>query len=125
VDTYAWIEYLKGTSQGALLKKVIDQKVHKLVTMECSLAELQGFCLRDSIRFDTVHKIVQANSVVLPVLRNIWLDAAHVRYETRKKVKHFGMLDAVLVAKQRELKCKIITGDPHFKNLKDVVYLGA
>ena len=40
------------------------------------------------------------------------------------KIKNFGLIDALLVAKQKEIKCRIVSGDLHFKNLKQVVYMG-
>ena len=47
-----------------------------------------------------------------------------IKHELRKKIKNFGLIDSILVAKQQELNCKIITGDSHFKNLKNVVFIG-
>ena len=64
------------------------------------------------------------NTVIFPVLRPQWIDAAKIRHDIRKIKPKFGLIDAILVAKQRELKCKIISGDYDFKNLKDVVYIG-
>ena len=50
--------------------------------------------------------------------------AAEIRHEIRKKVKDFGLIDAILVAKRNELKCKIVSGDKHFKGMKDIIYIG-
>ena len=61
---------------------------------------------------------------MLPVQIDIWLKAAETKYEIRKKIKDFGLIDAILVAKQNELDCMLISGDEHFKNMKKVVYVG-
>ena len=66
----------------------------------------------------------EKNSFVFPVLREHWINAAKIKFEMREKIKNFGLIDSILVAKQEQLKCKIISGDPHFKNLKNVVYMG-
>jgi hypothetical protein len=55
---------------------------------------------------------------------NLWIGAAKIRFEMRKKIKNFGLIDSILVAKQQEFKCKVISGDFHFKSLKNVVYMG-
>jgi hypothetical protein len=31
--------------------------------------------------------------------------------------------NSLMLAKQEELGCKIITGDPHFKGEKDIIFL--
>ena len=40
-----------------------------------------------------------------------------------KTIKDFGLIDAILLAKQKELKCKIIIADQHFGNLKNIEFL--
>ena len=124
IDTHAWIEYFIGSNQGSILKKLFNDKNIKYITMECSLAELKGYCLKNNADFDRLYNIIKKNSLILPVLRYQWINAAKIRFEIRKKVKDLGLIDAILVAKQNELKCAIVSGDPHFKNLKNVVYIG-
>ena len=124
VDTYTWIENFRGTSQGLILEKLLQNKNNKFVTMECSIAELLSYCLREGYDFNKLYNIVKINSIILPILRNHWLNAAKIKSKYRRIKKHFGLLDAILIAKQQELKCKIISGDTHFKNLKNVVYVG-
>jgi predicted nucleic acid-binding protein len=124
VDTYAWIEYFSGSKQGSILKKLFEDQKNKFITMECCIAELVGYSLKNNIDFRKIHTIVKTNSVILPVLTDHWIEAAKTRYELRKKIDAFGMIDAILVAKQKELKCKIISGDSHFKKLNNIEYIG-
>jgi PIN domain nuclease of toxin-antitoxin system len=42
----------------------------------------------------------------------------------RKNVKGFGLIDALIVAKQAEKKCRIVSGDQHFENVKNVLFIG-
>lgn len=124
VDTYAWVEYAIGTKIGAKLQVLFDNQKNKFITMECCLAELRGYCLKNNFNFSPIYDAVTKNSLVLPVLREHWLKAANVKHEVRKKIKNFGLIDAILVTKQQELNCKIISGDYHFRNLKKVVFIG-
>ena len=124
VDTHAWIEYFMGSKSGLVLKNLLENKNNKFISMECSLAELLGFCLRESIDFAGMYKIVKKDSIVLPVTVDIWLKAAEIKHEIRKKIKDFGLIDAILLAKQNELNSFIISGDKHFKNMKKIVYVG-
>ena len=37
--------------------------------------------------------------------------------------KDFGMIDAIILAVQGTYKCKIVSGDHHFQDMKDVIFL--
>ena len=41
----------------------------------------------------------------------------------RKRIKDFGLADAFVLTTAKRLGAKIVTGDPHFKNMKNVVFL--
>ena len=123
VDTYAWVEYINGTSKALLLRKLLQNIENKFITMECCISELAGFSFKKGIDFEKIYELIKANSIILPVLTKNWIVAAKIRHELRKKIANFGLIDSILVAKQEELNCKIISGDPHFKTLKNVVYI--
>jgi|SRR3989344_5625768 len=124
VDSWAWIEYCIGSKIGLGLKNLLNNKNHKFITLECTISELKNYCLRTCYDFNLLYNVLKKNSVILPVLLVHWLEAAEIRHEMRKKARDFGLIDSILVAKQSELKCNIVSGDPHFKGLKSVVYLG-
>ena len=123
IDTYAWIEYFSGTDKGEILSKLFKNINNKFITMECSLAELKGYCLKNNFNFDKMHSAVNKNSFIFPVLKEHWLGAAAIKSEMRKRFKDFGLIDSILIEKQKELNCKIISGENHFKELKDVIYI--
>ncbi|MBW3000653.1 PIN domain-containing protein, partial [Candidatus Woesearchaeota archaeon] len=70
-----------------------------------------------------LYKIIIAKSRILAINRKDWLRGVEIKLEKRKRVTDFGLIDGLILAKQEELKCKVITGDKHFKNIKNVVYL--
>jgi len=41
----------------------------------------------------------------------------------RKKAMDFGMMDALIVAQQRCLGCKVVSGDVHFEGVEGAVLL--
>ena len=123
VDTYAWVEYLIGSKQGQKVKKLFENQNHRFITVECCLAELKGWSIRNNIDFQEILKIVEANSRVVPVSRNDWINAAVIKSKMIMKIKDFGLIDSILLSKQKEAKCKIITADQHFKNLKGIEFL--
>lgn len=124
VDSWAWIEYFIGSKKGLVLKRLLDNKNHKFITMECTISELKSYCLRTNNNFAKMYSALKRNSIILPVLSEHWQRAAEIRNEMRKEIEDFGLIDSILVAKQKELKCIIVSGDKHFKNLRNVVYVG-
>ena len=123
VDSYAWIEYFIGSKKGEVLRKLFLDEKNKLFTLECCMAEIKGWCLRENQDFDKLFKIIKANSNILPIKEYNWIDAAKEKFEQRKTQKTFGLIDAMILTKQKELDCKVISGDKHFKNLKNVLFL--
>ena len=124
LDAHSWIECYIGSAKGILLKKLLANKNHKFITLECTLSELKSYCLRVGIDFNQMFITLKRNSVFLPVMQENWLQAAEIRHEMKKKIKDFGLIDAILIAKQRDLNCSIVSGDPHFKGMKNVVFSG-
>lgn len=123
-DTYAWIEYFVGSEKGALVNSIIEDRGNTIVTLECNIAELKGYCLRQGLDFDESYTIVRANSEIHSIYVENWTDAAQIRHDMRKTRKHFGMIDSLIIAFQKKYGGIVVTGDSHFKGLKNVIYLG-
>lgn len=123
LDTYAWAEYFIGSSEGEKVAKLFKATTNRFLTVECCLAELKGWSIRNRISFQEILRVVQANSEIIPVLKKDWITAAEIKSEMKKKIRDFGLIDAILLAKQKELNCKIVTADKHFKNLKHIEFL--
>lgn len=123
IDSYAWIEYFIGSSKGSILRKLFINENNRFLTIECCLAEIKGWALKNNRDFDEIFKIVRANSNILSVTEYDWINCAKERFEQRKTQKDFGLIDAIILVKQKELNCIIVTGDKHFKNLHNVVFL--
>jgi predicted nucleic acid-binding protein len=123
LDAYAWIEYFKGTGEGAHVGNIL-KKADKIITLECTISELLSYCLRNDMEFSRIYASMKSVSFIFPVTIDLWISAARVKAELRGKRQGFGLIDAILVAKQRELGAKLVTGDPHFKGMKDVILLG-
>lgn len=123
IDTYAWVEYLIGSKRGLKVKKLLDDMKNSFITLECCLAELRGWSLKEGKDFNRIYSVIVSNSTILPIESEEWIKAAEKRFEIRKRVKDFGLIDALLLVKREKLRCKILTGDKHFKGLKDVVLI--
>ena len=123
IDSYAWVEYLLGSKKGETLKKLFMQEGNEFLTVECCLAEMKGWCLKNNQDFNGVFTVIRANSMIIALRENDWIKAADERFEQRKRQKDFGLIDALILVKQKEFDAKIISGDKHFKELSDVVFI--
>jgi predicted nucleic acid-binding protein len=124
VDTYAWVEYLIGSERGKRARDVINDGKNRLKTLSCCIGELKGWCLKEHKPFGEVYRIVQSNSDIEEVYTGDWIRAAEIRHIERKSVKDFGFIDSVILAKQEDNGCRILTGDQHLKKHRNVTYIG-
>ncbi|MGZ3767033.1 MAG: PIN domain-containing protein [Mucilaginibacter sp.] len=123
IDTYAWVEYFIGSNKGEKVKKLIEDENNVILTPECCLAEIKGWAIREKMDFEELYNIVRKISDIECILTQDWLEAAVIRSEMRKTTKGFGMMDALIVAQQKRMSCKVVSGDSHFEHLKDVIFI--
>ncbi|MBI2044707.1 PIN domain-containing protein [Candidatus Pacearchaeota archaeon] len=123
IDSYAWVEYFIGSEKGKVLRKLFLDKNNNFFTVECCLAEIKGWALRNSKDFSKFFEIIKRNSKKLLITEEDWISSAEERFKQRKTQKDFGLIDSIILSKQKELNCKIITGDKHFKEMRDVVFI--
>ncbi len=123
IDTYAWVEYFIGSKKGEKVKKIIEDENNVIFTPECCLAEIKGWAIRESMDFEELYSIIRKVSDIQCILTQDWLEAATIRSELRKTKEDFGMIDALIIAQQKRIGCKVVSGDPHFEHLKDVIFI--
>lgn len=123
IDTYAWVEYFAGSERGKKVKEIIEDENNIIITPECCLAEIRGWSIREKLDFDELYSIIRKISDIQCILTQDWLGAALIRSEIRKNRKDFGMIDALIMAQQKRMGFKVVSGDPHFKGIKDVIFV--
>ena len=119
VDSWAWIEYFKGTSSGKKATSYIEGE-EKVIVSAINIAEVRLFLLR--------HKPAEAEKLISFLLNTsfpvfisteIALQAAKTKHG-----KKLGLTDAIVLVTARMHNAKMITGDDDFKGETDVVYIG-
>ncbi len=119
VDSWAWIEYFKGTSSGKKATGYIEGE-EKVIVSAINVAEVRLFLLR--------HKPAEAEKLInfllntsfpVSISTEIALQAAKTKYE-----KKLGLADAIVMVTAMMHNAKIITGDDDFKGEESVIYIG-
>ncbi len=123
IDAYAWVEYFRGSKKGKKVARIVDDPESEVMTLESTLAEIKGWALREGEEFEELHFVIRHDSRIVHSTVEEWLRAAELRFEVKKRKPRFGMMDALLLAAKEKYDCRIVTGDPHFKGLKDAMLI--
>ncbi len=129
-DSWIWIEYFRGTKHGLKLEELLRHG--KIVTPNIVLLEIASKYIREGISRADIElrlKFIVAKSTIIEFDHELAIKAAECLLELRKHAKNLGIkkkpgiADALILAIARELKAKILTGDQHFRDLPEVIYL--
>lgn len=124
VDSWAWIEYFKGSTAGEKVKGIIEGSQEKIIVSSINIAEVYNSFLRDYSHPDNERyaeasrKAIKQRSYVYEVDEEIAVDSARIKHE-----KKWGLGDSIIYATAKREGAKVLTGDPHFKSLNDVIFL--
>jgi predicted nucleic acid-binding protein len=130
IDTYAWIELLIGSERGNKVKELMEN-AEEVYTPGTVLAETARKFLREGTDEKTITtwlEIITTASVITQIDSATALEAAKCQLELFQKAKISkqntpSLFDAIVYATARINQCKIITGDEHFKNLPETIWL--
>ena len=131
IDTFAWIEILRDTTRGRTARDMI-RSADRNLTPAVVLAEIAHVCHRDGFSDGLIRAELQAireASSVIPIDSSIAVGAAHALAELRTyarthKLGPPGLGDGLVLATARREATSILTGDPHFQDLSETIWIG-
>lgn len=125
IDSFVWLEYFMGTKKGADIKKIID---NSSIAYTCPIVIAEVYS--KSARIEGIEKAEERKAFILDRCIFVAADeetaseAGKIHAEMKKKMPTFGLSDAFILATARKKNTKIITGDPHFREIDNVEFLG-
>ena len=125
-DAYAWVEYTLNSPYADMIAEKLSSARHPL-TPATVIGELKEAMLRHHIpksKISSVLLYAKNKSTVVNIDAEIAEKAAEINFQHKKTIKGWGMLDSIVYAVTILKKGRVITGDPHFKNLPQVTYIG-
>ena len=130
IDTYAWVELLLGSEKGKKVMEILEN-AEEVYTPSIVLAETAKKFLREGNDESTVAEwldIINAASNITQIDPALSLEAAKCHLELVEKAKRFkqntpSLFDAIVLATARINQCKVLTGDEHFKDLPETIWL--
>jgi len=126
IDSYVWIEYFRGTKKGEIAKRYIE--IENSATPTIVIAELSRKLLYEVLaKRETMEgrenklNFIKTSTLVIELNEEIAILAGEIDIERKKLIKGWGMADSIILATARVKGAKIVTGDQHFKDLKNNV----
>jgi predicted nucleic acid-binding protein len=123
IDAYAWVEYLIGSKAGEKVKSVLDAENSEIYTCAITVAEVVSKTAREGENFEVAYDVLTSNSQVVCVDEEISKEAGLLHSQMRRTKKDFGLADAYVLAIARRNGSKIMTGDLHFKGVKEAILI--
>ncbi|MGB9915658.1 MAG: type II toxin-antitoxin system VapC family toxin [Candidatus Bathyarchaeales archaeon] len=124
VDSYAWLEYFMGTNKGAKIKHIIEGREEKITPTIC-LAEVYAKTLRveNPAQAEKQRAYIKEKSALAPLDEQVAIEAAKIQNKMKQQINNWGLADSIVYATGLIKKAQVITGDEHFKDLKNVIFL--
>ncbi len=124
IDSYAWLEYFMGTKTGEKTKAIIENSEEKITPTIC-LAEVYGKTLKvESQEVAEKQKcFIKGKSALAYLDESIAIESAKVNVRMKREIDGWGLADSVVYATAIVKKAEVVTGDEHFKKLKNVIFI--
>ena len=122
IDSSAWIEYLEGSTKGEKVREIFSGD-NELYVLNFIISEVISKIKRKNMNEELAYRAIITNSKVLNLTPRIAKNAGLLHAEMKKKIKDFGLADALILATAREMNMKVLTEDKHFKKFKEAVFL--
>jgi PIN domain nuclease of toxin-antitoxin system len=124
IDSYAWIEYFMGSRMGETVKPLIENSEEKLTPTIC-LAEVYAKTLKvESQEIAEKQKtFIKEKSALVFLDEIIAVESARLNVRMKKEIDGWGLDDSIVYATATVKKAEVVTGDEHFKKLKNVLFI--
>lgn len=123
IDSSAWIEYLEGSFLGEEVRKILVGD-NELYALNLIIAEVISKVKRKKGNVEVAYQAITSNAKIFNINPTVAKEAGLFHAEIRKKVKDFGLVDALILISARKLEARVLTGDKHFKGFRETIFVG-
>ena len=127
LDSFAWVEYAIGSFMGEFVDFLLNKA--ECFTPSIVIAELSYKFHRENKLKDwgLLYKFIKNSTQILPLSEMLAFQSGHQKTKLREKQlpgeQKVGLADAIIYQTSLNHEAKLVSGDKHFKNIKNVVYL--
>jgi predicted nucleic acid-binding protein len=123
IDAWAWIEYLIGSDYGSKISLIIENEKNEIFTCSLTIAEVISMIKREKKDYELAYKSILSLSQICNITPELSKEAGLIHPDIKKKMRDFGLADVFILVTAKMLNSQIVTGDEHFKNFKNVVFI--
>ena len=125
IDSYAWLEYFMGTGAGEKAKKIIDSAAHDKLTLSICISEVYAKILRTEglEKAELRRNFIESRSAIVALNEGLAVEAAKIDVKMKEQVRGWSLADSIVLATTRDKRATVITGDEHFKGLRETVFI--
>jgi len=121
-------EYLRASKYGETAKEYIenaDAVTPSIIVAEISRKLEKEIELGNETSDGRQKRLdfISANSQVVALDFDLAVTAGKTDLEMKKKIKDWGLADSIVLCTARNLDGKVVTGDEHFRGLKEVIFI--
>ena len=119
IDSWAWIEYFRGSKYGEKVKKYIEGKEKAIISV-INIAEVYRWILRfydEEIAKEKIN-VMKERCFIIPVDEEIAIMAAKIRHEEK-----LGLGDTIIYATAKKEGAILLTRDNDFKDKENVIFI--
>jgi len=125
IDSYAWLEYFMGTAAGKKAREILESPSFEKFTPSICLSEIYAKTLRVEglEKAEVFRDFIRITTAIVPLDENLAVEAAKIDVEMKKSTPKWGLADSIVLATTRGKQAKVLTGDEHFKNLPEMIWI--
>lgn len=110
-DTYAWIEFFKGTEKGKIVRNYLEKE--EVLTPSIVLLELSYKADKENWNFKDIFNFIKTNSRIVGIDIEFILSFGSFYNIIKKKIKKIGITDIIIMHSGNATNARILTGDEH------------
>lgn len=128
IDAYAWIEYFRASKYGEVAKEYVesaDSVTPSIVVAEVSRKLQKEIEIGNETPDGRLKRLdfINATSQLVELDFELAVAAGKTDCDMKKKEKGWGLADSIVLCTARSMKGKVVTGDEHFRDLQEVIFI--
>jgi len=116
IDTYAWVEYFRGTMRDSSARWIIETGENQTPTIV--LAELKNKYVKENLPgFESDLEFIKSKTSIIPLDEGTAIQAGEIRATI--DIPNMGLVDCILLSMARRTGLRVLTGDEHFNGMSE------
>lgn len=130
IDAYAWVEYFRASKHGEIAQKYIEME--RSATPTIVVSEVSRYLQREIEAGNETQEgrlkrleFMMVMSQIVDLNFEIATKAGEVDVAMKRRIKGWGLADSIILCTARIVDGHVVTGDEHFKELKETIFIKA